>query len=135
MYIPLAAYVCRKGVFLLFEILCNGDQIGYANVTREGLYFKIECKCKFTSNEIYRIYVSDSITEIMLGVCVPEGDTYVLKTRIPIKKLKGSSFLFEARCISRKMVLRHSGTVFPYLDRLETARLEIVNGQKSIIID
>ena len=117
------------------DILLNGLSIGRVQVDREGLYYKFRCKCKFNDNKIYRIKVSDGITEIILGICVPEGDNFILNTKVPVKKLQKDTLIFTAELRSEQAIVAEMGKSFSYLDKLETARLQYTNGQVKIIID
>lgn len=119
----------------MYDILLNGLTIGHVQVDREGLYYKFRCNCKFNDNKIYRIKVTDSVTEITLGICVPEGDNFILNTKVPVKKLQKDSLIFTAELRSEQAIVAETGKSFSYLDKLETARLQYTNGQIKIIID
>lgn len=68
--------------------ISNGNQIiGVAQVSKEGLYYKIACHCKLPMNAIHRIYVSNDTVERDLGICVPQGGEFVLERKIPIKHI------------------------------------------------
>ena len=119
----------------MYQITWNGKQVGQAQAEREGLYYKFTCVCDFSDDEIHRIIVSDGKTVVKLGVCIPDGDKFCLSTRVPVKYLTGGDLCFtiESDCVSGFPVF--SGKPFAHLDKLETARLQITNGQASIIID
>ncbi len=119
----------------MYDVLYNNIPIGYAKAEKVGLYYNFLCKCKFPNNEIYRIKVSDGAKERMLGVCVPEGNYFVLKTRIPVKELQSEVLCFTAEMRTENGISVVSGESFLYLDKLETARLQISNGQPRIIIE
>ena len=70
----------------------------------------------------------------MLGVCIPEEDQFVLKTKIPAKKIQGDAFSFTVIAKKEMGIPLISGMPFSYLDKLETVRLCKVNGQLNIII-
>ena len=89
----------------MYDVLLNGSAIGYAKVDREGLYYKFQCNCKFYDHKIYRIKVSDGVTEIQLGICVPEGDRFTLHTKIPIKRLQKGGLLFTAEVQHEKKII------------------------------
>lgn len=132
---PLTAYVCCKGVCVLFDILWNGASVGEAHVEKIGLYYEFRCYCNFSKRDIYRIRVSDGKSNVLLGVCVPDGNQFHLKTRIPVKKMHGETFRFTAEAQNNRGILIESGKAFAYIDKLETARLQNTNGQFNIIID
>lgn len=119
----------------MYDVLLNNIPVGNVQVDREGLYYKFQCSCRFPQNRIYRIRVSDGKSEIMLGVCIPKGDQFVLNTKIPTKKIQGETLLFTAETQNEMGICVESGMSFAYLDKLETARLQNTNGQFRIVID
>ena len=119
----------------MYKITLNGEQVGQAQVEREGLYYKITCICSFPDNEIHKIFVGDGESVVKLGVCVPNGNQFTLSTRVPIKYLPGDDLYFTIASNCPSDIPISSGKPFAYLDKLETARLQITNGQPSIIID
>ena len=133
--IPPYSIRCCKGVLVLYNILLNDLVIGHVQVGRVGLYYKFWCICKFNDNKIYRIKVSDGITEIVLGICVPEGDHFVLNTKIPVNRLQQDSLVFRAEPRNESIFTVETGKSFSCLDKLETARLQNANGQVKMIID
>ncbi len=119
----------------MYDILLNDLTIGHVQVGREGLYYKFRCICKFNDNKIYRIKVNDGLTEIILGVCVPEGEHFILNTKIPVKKLQKDTLVFTAESRNESVFTVETGKSFSCLDKLETARLQNANGQVKMIID
>ena len=74
-----------------------------------------------------------------LGVCVPDKEGFVLKTRVPKKYFTEGNFLFSIDCETEekqeKAIPVFTGMAFAYLDQLEATQLKIVNGQPSIVIN
>lgn len=116
----------------MYEITWNGMQVGKARVEKDGLYYKITCVCTFDDTDIHRVIVSDGESFVKLGVCIPEGDQFYLTTKVPVKSLRGNklSFMIKSNCTTGIPVI--SGKPFAHLERLETARLQIKNGQAYI---
>ncbi len=119
----------------MYKIMLNGEQVGHAQVEREGLYYRFNCTCALKDNKLYRIVVGDGKTKIKLGVCVPDGQSFVLSTKIPVKYLQGNSFCFLMEAVCGNAIAVSTGQPFFYLDKLQTARLQIADGQPSIIIN
>lgn len=132
---PLIAYCCYEGVYILNEIILNGEQIGYAKVEIEGLYYKILCICTFPDQNVYRVVVGDGESVLKLGICVPDDDKFILSTKVPVKYLKGKKMRFWVESNTSSCIPVSANKPFAQLDKLETARLQISNGQASIIID
>ncbi len=115
----------------------NEKNVGQAEIIKEGLFYRIHCACKPTDEGIHRITVSDGISVVDLGICVPVGERFVLTTRIPAKRLTGEnlSFALVGKNEGEHTVPVDTGAPFAHLDKLENARLEVTNGQKMIVID
>lgn len=119
----------------MYKILLNGEQVGCVQVEKEGLYYKFNCNCELRDDEIYRIYVKSGNSRIKLGVCVPDGNSLTLSTKIPIKYLQGDDFQFFLETNCEKAYSIFSGQPFMFLDQLQTAHLQIADGQLKIMID
>ncbi len=119
----------------MYEIMCNKESAGSAQVEKEGLYYKFLCTCLPPNEGVHRIIVSDGEAVRDLGICVPEGGKFILTARVPIKYLKGNKLTFT---LTSKNGVDNSvdiGEAFAQLEELEAARLQITNGQPEIVID
>ena len=133
--IPPGGIGLRQGGIVVFDITFHGVIVGNANVEKNGLYYQFQCRCKLDDDAIYRIKVSDGIHDRMLGVCIPDGMDFILKKKVPLKLFSGNSFIFTVYKSEKCLIPVKSGVVFPHIDKLEAARLQIVNGQAYILID
>lgn len=138
---PLTAYSCGKGAFCVeesYEILLANQPIGTAFVKREGLYYSFRCCCRLSGDVIYKLMVSCGDNKESLGVCVPRGNSFGLETRLPVKRLGEGSMAFFAT--PRHMELKgrfvpiRAEEPFAYIDRLQTACLEIRDSQVGIVL-
>ena len=76
----------------IYEVTYRGQTVGTAEVTREGLYFRIFCRCRVNDSEIHRLYAGSE----KIGVLIPEKGILTLQTRIPARKLKeGKCSVFQ----------------------------------------
>lgn len=119
----------------MYKILLNGEQVGCVQVEKEGLYYRFNCTCALKDDEIYRIYVKSGNSRIKLGVCVPDGNSLILSTKVPVKHLQGDDFHFSLEADCEKVYSIFNGQPFMFLDQLQTAHLQIADGQLKIIID
>lgn len=121
-----------------YPILRGGETIGQASVEKKGLYYYFFCSCDLSGEVIYRLMVSCGDRSESLGVPVPEGDAFVLNTRIPVNRLGQGEITIRA-------VPKHGqleGTFIPispdepfeYLRQLEKAVYEKRNGQPGILL-
>ncbi len=121
----------------MYEIMFHGEPIGCVEVKREGLYFRFVCSCSPPRKGIHRIHVSDGTTARDLGICVPDGEKFVLNTRIPGKYFKTDTFSFhltDGRVSNDISLPIKSDEPFGYLEHLDDAHLEITDGQPEIIL-
>ena len=119
----------------MYEILMYDRCVGNADVKKEGLYYLITCTCLPPDTRIHRIKVSDGSKERDLGICVPDGTKFCLTSRVPIKHLKGECFSFTLTPEKDEGLPVAPEEPFIYLDKIETARLQITNGRPQIVID
>ena len=119
----------------MYEIMCNRESVGSAQVEKEGLYYKFLCTCLPPNEGVHRITVSDGETVRDLGICVPKGGKFTLTARVPIKYLKGNKLTFTLTSPNGADNSIDTGEAFAQLEKLEAARLQITNGQPEIVID
>lgn len=131
---PLTAYSCSEGVYVVYEMFWDNRQVGTASVVKEGLYYLFHCECSLPKNDIYKISVSDGTSVINLGICIPEKEKFILKTKIPVKYLSIDKITFTVMSKNTDKILIRNYMQFDSLDKLETARLENINGQLFIVI-
>ena len=121
----------------MYEIMFRDKPIGCAEVKREGLYLRFICTCLLPKKGIHRIHVSDGISVKDLGICVPDGEKFILNTRIPSKYFKTDTFSFhltDGKVTNDITLPVNSDEPFEHLEHLEDAHLEITDGQPAIIL-
>lgn len=140
---PLTAYLCCKGVCGLYQIIHNDSIVGSAEMTREGLFYRICCTCKITEEGIHRIKVCDGEDEVDLGICVPRDDVFGLTSRVPVKAFKGECPVFhlikqgqnKTKTEEKEKIPVASGKPFPSIEQLENAYFMNCGGNPAIVID
>ena len=65
----------------VISVMYEGDEIGTATITREGLYCTVDCRCRIPSEEVLRAYVDRENGPLCLGVLVPEEGQLRLRRR------------------------------------------------------
>ncbi len=108
--------------------VCLGTQpVGQVVVKKAGLYYEFDCQCQLSGEIIFRLTVTCGGKTEALGIPVPQNGAFVLKTRIPAKRLGQGNPVFQ-------LVPRHSPLPadfvplrpeepFRYLTRLQDAFL------------
>lgn len=117
-----------------------GEQtIGKAQVTRQGLYYHVVCRCNLSGEVMYRLEVSCGEKRENLGILVPEETGFGLDTRFPVSRVGEGTLRF--RLLPRHDVLEGRRFVpitpeepFSYLERLKDSFLEIQEGKKGVYL-
>ena len=121
-----------------YDIYSGEETVGQAYVDREGLYYRIHCRCILASGVMHRVVVCCGEAEENLGILVPEGDRYMLTKRIPIKRLGSGEFRFYAMPKRQKtcgtFVSVYPDEPFAYIRQLENSCLARMNGRLGIIL-
>ena len=116
-----------------FEIMQGSSPIGKVTVERQGLYYRIRCRCSLTGEVMHHLVVSSGEKREDLGTLVPFDGAFGLEKRVPVKKLGEGEPKFQ-------LLPKHSspnGKFYPvypeepfsYMSRLKDAYLEARNGQ------
>lgn len=120
----------------IYDIMLDGQTMGKAEVKTQGLYYAISCRCRLSGNSVYKLTVICGDDTENLGILVPEGGSFVLRTRLPKKKLPKGKPQFHAALkhpeLSGKFVPLCPEEPFAYLARLKHAFLEVRDGQTGI---
>lgn len=122
----------------VYEITLGGRAVGQASVFRRGLYWYFDCSCSLSGEVICRITVSCGGKTESLGIPVPQGKDFVLRTRVPVKKLGAG--VPEFRVAPKRTELPGNWVPvspeepFVYLSRLQDAFLQVRDGKVGIIL-
>ena len=115
-----------------YEILLGGEPVGQAVVTKQGLYYSFSCRLKLTGSVIYQLQARVGEHQVALGIPVPEGNCFALRTKVSAKALgQGDMKLLAVpkhAPVGENFVPLSPETPFAYLTRLEQAFLTRQNG-------
>ena len=121
-----------------YGILMGGKEIGTVKVTRQGLYYGFDCRCDLSGEVICRLTVTCGTKTHNLGIPVPEGGAFKLRTRLPVKQLGEGQPQFQAqpnhRSVEGQFVPISPEEPFGYLSRLQDAFLEFRDGVPGVVI-
>lgn len=122
-----------------YEVSDGNAVVGKVQLIRDGLYYRIICRCQLSGDQVRRLYAVLESRRENIGVLIPEGDGFVLERKIPAKKLSGSNLQFSLSAgghkIEGKVVPVCPEEPFLYIDRLKNAFLESENGKINIRIE
>ena len=120
----------------VYDILLGGRAVGQAAVFQNGLYLYFECRCRLSGETVFRIRVSCGGKEEDLGIPVPEGRDFLLRRKLPVKRLGTGvpEFRLEPKGMQlpENWVPVRAEEPFAYLTRLQDAFLEVRDGQVGI---
>lgn len=119
-------------------ITLENNRVGTARVTRQGLYYLLECRCQFPDFETYRVNVVWKNKETDLGICVQNENGKGLRTRMPIKSAGEGPPVFRATAV----IANPLETFIPLditkpstcLSLLRRARLKKRDGEIGIVV-
>lgn len=122
-----------------YGVFFGEQSVGRAQVTRQGLYYQVVCRCNLSGEVMYRLEVSCGQKRVNLGILVPEETGFGLNTRFPVSRVGEGELAFRIlprhdALQGRKFVPITPEEPFSYLERLKDSFLEIQNGKKGICI-
>ena len=121
-----------------YEIELGGETVGSITVRQEKLYYNFLCCCQLSGDVIFQLVAETPGGRESIGVLVPEGERFTLRTRLPVKRFPMgiTRFILKPRheSVKGRFVPLSPELPFPYLDRLEKAFLSARDGKVGVII-
>lgn len=122
----------------VYHIWLGKETVGQAAVSRQGLYYCFDCRCRLHSKVMCKVTVSCGGHHENLGILAPCGKDYALNRRIPVKQFPAGTPEFW---ITPKQTGQHEIRVdvypeepFRYIAKLEKAYLDRSAGGSGICI-
>lgn len=109
-------------------------QVGKAEVSKEGMYWRIECCCVPLSGKPEKILLHTQVHTIQLGLCVPDTNGMRILKRIPNRQLLDEHLTFVVDHKKDETVRFVKGQPFVDIHRLRNARLQIRDGDYFVVI-
>ena len=123
---------------MIYDIHLNSSIIGQAEVSREGLYYNIVCRCQLPERSLCKIQITCEDQTELLGTPVPQGKDFVLHKKLPIKYFGEGEFKFRAVPKQAQLdgffVPIRQDEPFAYLNRLKNARLQRRGGVLGVVL-
>lgn len=119
------------------KIFLRNKAVGSVSIEVDGLYTRFLCKCSFPDAEIYRIVADYGPVQIDLGVCIPQGECFVTRARVPSKRLGDQTPSFLAIPSIKTdfaFVAMDPQNAFPHLSGLATAKFSVQKGKRGLLI-
>lgn len=117
-----------------YEVTLGGKSVGRLQLERQGLYYRVICRCNLSGEVMYRLEASGKKGKANLGILVPCESGFGVETRFPISAVGGEGLAFTLQpkhdsLEKRKFVPISPEEPFAYLARLKESFLEIRQGQ------
>ena len=124
------------------ETICGvyfGNQlVGKVSVTRQGLYYRFQCRCQLSGDVVCRLSVRCGDRRESLGVVVPMDGGFGLDTSLPAKRLGEGEMEFA---LSPKHDLPQGKFIplspeepFAYIERLKESFLTKKEGKLGLVL-
>ena len=121
-----------------YELTQGRSRIGSVQIEREGLYYRISCRCSLTGEVMHHLVVSSGEKREDLGTLVPLDGAFGLEKRVPVKKLGEGDPTFQLlpkhSSPNGRFIPVYPEEPFSYMSRLKEAYLEARNGQLGLTI-
>lgn len=78
-----------------YDITYEGAPVGTAKLEKQGLYYKLSCRCPLPGDGLYRVHVVCGQKREDLGICVPMENLFGMDKSVPIKRLGEGQMSFE----------------------------------------
>ncbi len=120
-----------------YDVFMGSKAVGSARLEKQGLYWKIRCSCLLSGEVTHKVLVRSGEQEIDLGILVPEGERFVLTTRVAMKHLpQEPTFSVKPRRPKPQTVFQPivPDEPFGYIEELSQAYLETKGNQVGIVI-
>ncbi len=121
-----------------YLIYLGSSPVGKAEVHRKGLYYHISCECCLQGEVMHNVWLTCGEKETNLGLCIPEGNSFILRKSIPIKTVGDGQMEFRVRprhkSVAEKFVPIRADEPFAYLESLNSAILEKRGEIQGIVI-
>ncbi len=121
------------------DVWLDGEIAGSVCVTKEGLYTRFFCRCKLPDGQIYRLFVFCDGRGTDLGICVPQGEYYVVNKMVPSRQTGDGEMCFQVLSAADKpkdkVIPVLCNEPFLLISQLERMRLCVDNGRYGILVE
>ncbi len=121
-----------------YPVYYDGNTIGKVQLIRQGLYYRVICRCRAPMEPVLRLYAVLGNKRENMGVILPAEEGASLDRKIPAKRFGEGTVQF----MLSQGLGNHPGRFIPispeepfaYIERLKTAFLECRQGKIGICI-
>lgn len=117
-----------------YPVFWNGKEAGEVAVVKQGLYYQFSCRVDLPPGSHCRLFAHTAAGSRDLGLCIPDGNRFILQTRIPVKHFSEGEYRF---CLNQpvagEFVAVSSQQPFSAMDRLEAGRFAMWGNEPGIL--
>jgi len=121
-----------------YLVTAGKKSTGKVTVHRQGLYYRISCRCSLSGDDMYRLVVTCGSVQEKLGILVPKDGSFVLETSVPVKRIGEGDMSFSLLSKQEKptdnFVPIYPEEPFGYISRLKESFLTHKDGQNGILV-
>lgn len=121
-----------------YEVFYKDNIVGTVCINQIGLYTELECQCTFPQDGLYRIVATHRSGRIDMGICLRDGDIYVIKAKIPSKYIVYDDLKFCAFVNAQKddatFLPVEAGVQFDHIAEIMHAKFCVREGRKGVLI-
>ena len=119
-----------------FPAMLGEKPVGKVQVLREGLYWRVICRCQLTGQVIFRLAAVTAEKREYIGVVVPMGKGFGLDRRISARSFdpEDAEFQLSPKVEEGPFLPISPEEPFHYIEKLKNAYLARKDGQTGIVI-
>ena len=121
-----------------YEIRQGDRLLGKVEVRKEGLYYRISCRCQMPGEGMHHLILRCGGQEVNLGICVPMEGRFGADKKIPCKSVGQGTpeflLLPKQEKLTGKFVPIYPEEPFSYMAMLKDAFLARQGEQLGIVI-
>ena len=122
-----------------YSVLSGDETIGKVFVQRQGLYYRIQCRCSITGTVKYKLVAKCGGNVVDLGLCIPYRDGFGMDTSVPIKRLGEGELIFHLKPkhneTKGEFIPVSPEEPFGYIQKLQQAHLAQQDGLVGIAVN
>ena len=121
-----------------YPVSLNGERIGAVVLQRQGLYYRLNCRCNGVHKDMMQLMIQAKNTVKDIGLLIPNGNMLEIRTTIPVKRIGDNTptfFLHSRQGSTCQFYSVDPQTPFSHLAELDRAVFAIRNDQIGVEID
>lgn len=118
-----------------YDISYNDGIVGKVQLRKEGMFYRLFCKCKLENKDTVCLFYADELKEINLGICDCDGNEFI--KRMNSRDITNGSFIIKGKQIEDEQKVYYIDEYADPLiimDNLPSLRLRKENGRLSLLI-